>query len=330
MPDITQLFRKYVDVMEEDENTKFKRENDREDKRRPVEKYSIKDTFAKECLELLAHITELDRVIVMLEPSYQSEADLTEQEKDDFDTESRLQLQQYIEKFKFLEKYESKRQELIGYNFLSNKGSEALSNFLGSGNYDLKLFHITNNQHRSRILQSLNLKLAATSFKLANMQQKRLTRKRELESIDFNSQLYVPFKDVVASVSQTPAIETTQEEIKQYEETISKLSQEQLQVLETEHEELLNHKNKELEKVQKLTKTVTEIASLQNELATHLQVQTENINTLLDNHDDIEVDIQQGNKQLRKAQERGGKSARMITYLSITFGLLILLLDYIN
>ncbi|AAS52140.2 ADR220Wp [Eremothecium gossypii ATCC 10895] len=329
MADLTQLFRKYVAIIEEARNDPDGEADQRSkgvtQSNGSMEKFRIKDTFVKECSELARHILELRKVLTSLEGPYLSEGEMSEREKDDFDVEARLRLQQYVEKLKYLEKYEATRQQARKV-----KGDAlGLMGLINGWSHTMAGFHQTTNQHRLGILQSVGLWLTATSVQLSQMQRERLSRQRELESIDFNAQLYVP-TTLVSAVSHSPAVETTHEEIKQYEETMSMLTQEQLQVLQTEHEELLNQKMQELEKVQKLSKTVIEVASLQNELATHLHVQTQNINVLLDANDDIELDVQKGNRQLNKARERGSKSALMVIYMSIIFGLTILFLDYIN
>ncbi|SCU85543.1 LAFA_0D16292g1_1 [Lachancea sp. 'fantastica'] len=330
MPNVTPLFEKYVSVFSEnlDGDPKAKigqtpASNDHQ------KKYTIKDAFIKECLEVLKHVLELQKVVNSIKTQYQSEQDLTDREKDEFDTEVRLLIQQYFEKLKFLEQYEKKRQELVEKKYLSHPQGE-ISSLFRTRDDSLVLFHTTNNKHRQGILQSLNMIISSIFSDISKMQQHRLSRQRELDSIDFNAQLYNPTHSVIKAVAQHPAVETTEEEVRQYEETVGKLSQEQLQILEDEHDELLNIKTQELEKVENLSKTMVQITSLQNEIASHLQSQTQSIYSLLDNHDDIEMDIQQGNRQLKRAQRHGGKSAKLIVYLSILFGILIVCLDIIN
>ncbi|SCV06190.1 LANO_0H24080g1_1 [Lachancea nothofagi CBS 11611] len=327
MPDVTPLFKRYVGVFLEDSVVGTRAEGSVYSK--PSRKYLVQDTFVKECLDLLKHILELQKVVSSIKSQYESESELSEREKNDFDTEVRLLIQQYFDKLKFLEKYEKKRQDVIQRQYFGDSEGDLMSLFRHRDE-GLALFHSTNNKHRSGILQSLSMILSSIFSGISRMQQQRLLRQKELESIDFNAQLYNPIQSMVASVSQSPPIETTEEEVQQYEETIGKLSQQQLQILETEHDELLNIKKQELQKVENLSKTMVQITSLQNEIGTHLQSQTQNIFTLLDNHDDVELDIKQGNRQLKKAQKRSGKSAKLIIYLSIFFGILILCLDFIN
>ncbi|CEP60739.1 Ufe1p LALA0_S01e17854g [Lachancea lanzarotensis] len=327
MPNVTPLFKKYVSVFSENSQGDSAAKTGQNPKDR--QKYMIQDSFIKECLEVLKHVFELQKVVDSIRTQYQSELDLTDREKDDFDTEVRLLIQQYFEKLKFLEQYENKRQEMIEKKYLEDPRGE-ISSLFRTRDESLILFHATNNKHRRGILQSLNMIISSIFSDISKMQQHRLSRQRELDSIDFNAQLYNPTHAVIRSVSQHPTVATTEEEVRQYQETVGKLSQEQLQVLETEHDELLNIKTQELEKVENLSKTMVQITSLQNEIASHLQSQTQSIYSLLDNHDDIELDIVQGNRQLKKAQRHGGKSAKLIVYLSILFGILIVCLDVIN
>lgn len=329
MSDRTALFRKYVQVIEEaqglDESAISERElRVREDRDEVLAKYSVKDTFVKESKELMKHILEFQMIVRQLTSKYESETEMSDQEKDDFDTESKLQLQQYFEKFKQLEGYERKRQEMMKEKL---KKWSANVPFFSRSVDDLESFHQANNQFRDGLLQCLNMWLMQVSDRLSTIQQTRLSRQRHLYAIDFNAQLHLPQE---IHVSQSPVITTTQEEIKQYEETMSKLSQEQLQILATEHEEILNMKNEELRKAEQLRKTAVDIASLQSELATHLQVQTQNINTLLDNQIEVEIEMQKGNKQLKQANKKGDKLANMVMWFAIICGLLLLFFDYIN
>lgn len=329
MSNRTELFKKYMQVIAEtqgidDARNELNNTKAREDREKVKEKFSVKDTFVKESKQLMKHIMEFQIVIRQLTPRYESATDMTDQEKDDFDTESKLQLQQYFEKYKQLESYERQRQEMMKEKL--EKWSATVPFFSRSID-DVSSFHKVNNQFRMGILQSLNMWLMKISDRLSTIQQTRLSRQRHIEAIDFNAQLHLPEE---ISVSQSPMITTTVEEIKQYEETMSKLSSEQLQILATEHEELLNLKNEELKKAEALRRTAVDIASLQSELATHLQVQTQNINTLLDNQTDVEMEMEKGNRQLKQANRKGDRLANMVMWFAIICGLLLLFFDYIN
>ncbi|KAL6940838.1 hypothetical protein ACO0QE_004756 [Hanseniaspora vineae] len=320
-----------------------------------------KDTFNKECNELWHHLREVHYLVTEVEPLYLDENAMSVAEKDDFDDEMRFQLQQYLEKLKFLENYEKqrtqsiiKKNKAISISKLFHK--DTLSN---SNNENYQMFLV---QHRSGVLKSMQLKLIELSKKLGELQSKRLALHRGALAVDFEQARKSAFstantlhdfngmptelrsgveqdggissdeKDIapLADVHQSPIIETTKEEVQEYEQTMKQLTQEQLQLLESDHEDILNIKNQQLHEVENLNKTIMGIAVLQNELAIHLQTQSDTINTIMDNHDTVHVDILQANKNLKKAGRAGGYSAKMVSTMAIVFGLLILFLDFIN
>ncbi|EDO19549.1 hypothetical protein Kpol_1018p81 [Vanderwaltozyma polyspora DSM 70294] len=331
MSNLTPLFNKYVEVINESLDKSVNDGLTSNESSRNAMQLKLDDSFIKECCDLLKVSSELRKVLRVVEQEYRNESGMSENEKDDIDTELRLQLQKYVQKFKHLQDYEQKRQKLIEDEVLSSKNNMVY--FLQGKNSDkVTLFHRSNNEFRSGILQSLNMWLNSVSNKLTSMQQERLDSQRKFDEPIFNS---IPSEleidsPVSVSVTQSQPLETTKDEVKHYEETISKLTQEQIQLLETEHEELLNHKNDQLKKVENINKTILEIATIQNELASHLQEQSQNINNILDNQDTIEVNIQEGNKQLTKAKRAAGRTAKMTTYMAILLGLFILLLDYVG
>ena len=109
---------------------------------------------------------------------------------------------------------------------------------------------IENGVHEFRlgVLRCLNLWIKYVSSKFTTIQQEILILENKMGSnstpmptLSNNADDYSA-DAIDISVSQSAPVETVQDEVKHYEETISKLTQEQLQVLETEHSELLNQK----------------------------------------------------------------------------------------
>ncbi|KAL6937370.1 hypothetical protein ACO0RG_003875 [Hanseniaspora osmophila] len=319
------------------------------------------DTFNKECYELWHHLQEVHYLVTEVEPLYLDEKAMSAVEKDEFDDEMRFQLQQYLEKLKFLENYEKQRTQSI----IKKKNAISISNLFHKDplkNLDTENYQMLLVQHRSGVLKSMQLKLIELSQKLGNLQSKRLALHQGALAVDFEQARKSAFstanalhdfngiptelrsgleKDVLtnsdeqdiaplADVHQSPIIETTREEVQEYEQTMKQLTQEQIQLLESDHEDILNFKNQQLHEVENLNKTIMGIAVLQNELAIHLQTQSDTINTIMDNHDTVHVDILQANKNLKKAGRAGGYSAKMVSTMAIVFGLLILFLDFIN
>lgn len=332
MTDLTGKFEAYLQIIGNNSGAHFDRPF--KGKHAPeTERLRLDDSFIKECHDLLRALSELRKIVRSVKPAYMSETEMTEAEKDEVDTELRLQFQQYIQKFRLMEKYEQKRQRLISEEFLSSKAH--LKNiFHGISSDKLQLFHRTNNEFRLGVLKSLSMWLNIFSSEFSSMQQERLDMQRKFETLDFNSGLQplVDTQDVVSvsSVSQSPVIESTQEEVRHYEETVSKLTQEQLQLLATEHEEMLNKKSEQLKKAEKLNKTIMDIVGVQQEISAHLQEQSQNISSIMDNQEDVEVNIREGNKQLSKAKKSAGRAAKMTTYMAILMGFMILFLDYIS
>ncbi|CCE64968.1 hypothetical protein TPHA_0J01460 [Tetrapisispora phaffii CBS 4417] len=341
MSSLTELFKQYVNIIEESQQNITSVKKSQEEVSKDdyiVDKSSfkhLKDSFLTECSDLMKYLRELRKVLATLEPQYNADSKMSEMDKDDFDTEFRLQLQQYVSKFKHLQKYENERQQLIETQIIANKNS--FLNFLNGTNPEtIELHYKSVNEFRLGVLRSLSIWLNKISNQFTNLQQERIAFQRKFEALDLNSDFNITPPSfeveppVLLSVSQSQPQESVQDEIKHYNEAMSKLSQEQIQLLETEHEELLNMKNDQLKKVENINKTIMEVVSLQNELASHLSVQSQNINNMMDNQDDIEVNIKQGNKQLTKAQKKAGKAAKLTTYSAIFIGILLLLLDYIS
>ncbi|EHN00241.1 Ufe1p [Saccharomyces cerevisiae x Saccharomyces kudriavzevii VIN7] len=346
MSNLTSIFQKYVAVIDEtrkeqDERNEHIKEEGQEDLRNSDEiREIVNDSFIKECAKLLKFLIELNRVIKEIEKNYMDDLNMTDAEKDEFDMECRLQIQQYFKKFEFLENYEMERHSLLLKKFQSkpHKWSNLLSNKNNNGKQVTHPQDFEKGVHEFRlgVLRCLNLWIKYVSSKFTTIQQERLISENKM---NFNSTPVPTLSNnaddlsadaIDISVSQSAPVETVQDEVKHYEETISKLTQVQLQVLETEHSELLNQKNEQLKKVETINKTILDVVNIQNELSNHLTVQSQNINLMLNNQDDIEVNIKKGNKELRKAKRAAGRTAKMTTYGAIAMGIFILLLDYVS
>lgn len=83
------------------------------------------------------------------------------------------------------------------------------------------------------------------------------------------------------------------------------LSEEQLQLFEQENQGLFSHFNDQLAKITVAEKSLLEISSLQQTLLGHLTVQGEQIGNLAENADQTGEDLRRGNKELKRAGERG-------------------------
>ena len=89
------------------------------------------------------------------------------------------------------------------------------------------------------------------------------------------------------------------------------LSPEQLQLFSEENNLLHEHFNDQLTKITQAEKSLLEIGSLQQTLLGHLTVQGEQIGNLVGDAEDTEGNLTRGNKELKKASERGS-TAKMV------------------
>ena len=96
----------------------------------------------------------------------------------------------------------------------------------------------------------------------------------------------------------------------------SQLSPEQLQLFESENSTLLNHYNDTMKQVTQAEKSVLEIASLQQTLISHLATQGEMIEQLVTDAQNTDENVRRGNKELKKASERGS-TAKMVFWATV-------------
>ena len=215
-------------------------------------------------------------------------------------------MKKYDERLKYLEKYEKKRSSSKQYSIFNKSQSSAI------------------NKHREGILLSLNYELRDTSKMLLDMQETRLSRKRDIELGDFDSKISAVN---VESLNYNMIPESLD---KNHSDPFAELSSEQLQLLQSENSEILDAKLEDLAKVEQISRSVIEIAQLESQLAAHLTVQSENINNLVNEHDLTEVDIVEGNKILKKAKSKGNYASKIVMLTAFMLGMIILLYDTIS
>ncbi|KAJ5171490.1 uncharacterized protein N7500_004273 [Penicillium coprophilum] len=84
----------------------------------------------------------------------------------------------------------------------------------------------------------------------------------------------------------------------------AQLSPEQLQLFAEENDSMLKHYEDTLGKVQNAEKSLLEISSLQETLVSHLATQEEHISQLISDVDTTQMNVGQGNRELKRATER--------------------------
>ena len=162
------------------------------------------------------------------------------------------------------------------------------------------------------------------------IQKKRILRDRQLDLLNFQN-----FDDTddlnYSEFDSYHVVKDLQLEnpelVQQEEEQNNHLSQQQIQLLETENREFLTMKSKQLKQVEKVQQSIVEIINIQNELSFKLQDQGQQINNLMDNNAQVHIDVQMGNKTLNKATVRNKKGANMLVTMCFVLGVLILFVD---
>jgi hypothetical protein len=176
---------------------------------------------------------------------------------------------------------------------------------------------------REGVLWYLNDRLRIALDVQGEMVQKRLDREREKA----RSVLYDPRnKGVQISTSTAddldglpstlnlrgkdtyrPDLEPSRQDEQQ------NLTEEQLHLFASENSTLLNHYNSQLSKVTTVEKSLFEISSLQQTLVSHLTTQGEMIGGLVSDASNTDENVRKGNKELKKASERGS-TARAVFF----------------
>lgn len=325
------------------------------------------DTFQDECYSLKKHLKELEKLIKDIHPLYLSNNKqlMSNMEIKQFDDDVKIQLKDFTNKYSFLNQYELKR-----YNTLTeNKANFKLNNFINkakqriinnqekdnskNGTYEEQVF-LSN--YRQGCLAFLNLKIVEISEMFADLQKEKFFKEQKLNDLDFNmiheqiknnnysnndtysrsqsSLLEDAAVENIDKVTYTTGYNTNNEarenEAIEYQETLQKLTQDQVQELQVENDNILHEKDHQLNELNEISTKLFEISSLTNELNLQLSQQSQNINLILDNQDSINLELKQANRQLNSKSGKMNFSAIMVSYMAIIIGIIILFLDYIN
>ncbi|KAG2732635.1 hypothetical protein G9P44_005052 [Scheffersomyces stipitis] len=343
MTDLTPLFRQCVDIVASELGGDAEDEYDRKQTRNSRSEFIIKDTFIKECYEFYSVVADLQQFVTVIRSPYLAVDDETSrgsakgnslsiEDKNRIDEEFKYKVQQLYKKLSLLETYEKKREELVPRD--SDNSSGWLGKILGDDEpSDQQVYLATVAAHRTQILRFLVSALDNANKNFETIQKKRISRDRQLDSLNFQN-----FDDTddlnYSEFDSYHVVKDLQLEnpelVQQEEEQNNHLSQQQIQLLETENREFLTMKSKQLKQVEKVQQSIVEIINIQNELSFKLQDQGQQINNLMDNNAQVHIDVQMGNKTLNKATVRNKKGANMLVTMCFVLGVLILFVDYIS
>lgn len=335
MTDLTPIFNKCVDIVTKEYSAVLPKPTIPK-----YDQYIIKDSFSKDCQEVYTSLLRLSAFVTLIKPLYLQNNDeysrhenetkkLTAEEKNGIDEEFRLKVHQVNEKLKMFRTYELKRNEL--FNSLRKGVGLVLALFSLDEDDEQFMYNQTLTTHRAQVILFLNNTIHECNSDFEKMQRQRYERERQLnlldfqnldddEDMDFQNSFKSDFKmNVVDKV--TPFID---------QENSNAISEELLQELTQENQELLLSKENQFKQVEKLQASMIDIVKLQSELTMHLETQGEQIGNLVDNQEQVELDLKQGNRTLKKATNRNKRGSDMIIATCIVLGLLLLFVDYIS
>ncbi|KAI5949400.1 UFE1 [Candida jiufengensis] len=328
MTDLTPLFNQCIDIIQSEPQNKTKLHQIQNHQQNQQPPYIIKDTFIKECIELYDTLSNLTQFIIEIQKEYLSisETQNNSQLKDKIDEDFNFKIQQCFKKISFLENYEKKRKELIASNIQKRR-----TWFFG-GDDDQEQYFNTIAEHRSTIIRFLSESLFNISKKFEKIQRKRQTREKQINSLNFQNiddDDELNFNQI--EDSQFIKLDEINQKFEiENESQPPQFSSEQIQQLELENKELLEHKSTQLKKVDNIQHSILDIINIQNELNLKIQEQGETINNLIDNHSQVEYEVKQGNKTLNQATRKNKRGSNYIILLCVSLGCLIVIFDFLK
>ncbi|QPG74000.1 hypothetical protein FOA43_001317 [Brettanomyces nanus] len=289
--------------------------------------FSRSSQFVQTSQKLSSTIDELSRLLLAIQTDYLlwNSKTLTDLAKDEIDSTFKLQLSVLHKK---LQTFQKSAQTLNESMQVTNGASlESLSRNLASmgeyGHY-MQIVCDTVCQMRLNVVKALGIRLTKVSDSFVELSNRRRARKLEQD------RSYLATNDIYSDISATTDYVADQGVTDSFRELDDSLEPQQLQQLTKENENLQIHlKNENLKSVTHMESSVIEISSMINEISLQLNLQNESINTLADYQDDILSNVNMGNKQLVKANERARNSGRNLSFMIMAISIILLMIDYI-
>lgn len=329
MTDLTPIFNQCVQIV-----TKELLADVKPVAKKTAQDHLVRDTFTKECGELYANLLRLSTFTSSIRSLYLQISDersdfshstqkaLTVEDKNSIDEEFKLKIQQVYEKLKYLQTYERKRNQA----WVDARAKSGLRSLFSTNTVDPQdAYNTTLFAHRMNILRFLSDSTQSVNRTFEKMHQQRYLREKQLNLLHFQNLDDSLYDDTNLNLDLQAGFDVVEQS-----DTRVELSQQQIQEFAAENQEFLEMKSKQFELVEKLHQSMVDIVKLQAELTLHLETQAEQIETLLDNQDIIDLDLRQGNKNLAKATDRNRRGSNIIITTCIVLGLLLLFVDYIS
>ncbi|GME92857.1 unnamed protein product [Ambrosiozyma monospora] len=283
-------------------------------------------------VKLNALLNELDEFVDEVKTDYLlsdgSSNAMSEEDKDQIDSNFKIQLTLMDRKIETLKKYGDQLNKELEKGNLEDIGR----NLITMGDYSTYVEIVNNSviQIRSNIIKSLGLKLTKISNRFIQMNAKRMERRKQFnKSTLINKDAYLNsnfYKSTYTGVDTQLQGEVSNN----YKQLTTELPQRQVQELIQENQTLtLQLKEEQLQTVTQMETTMIDISSMISEIGLQLNLQNESINMLNSNQDEVMGNISKGNIQLVKANERAKDSGEILFYLIVGLSVILLILDWL-
>ncbi|PWW77677.1 hypothetical protein C7212DRAFT_362522 [Tuber magnatum] len=320
-----------------------------------------KDEFLKEAFRIESHISSLTNYLLSIRQAYLSTtsgrpnpsrvtastptsllarrnqpAPLTDAQRDAIDAETKGVIQELLTVISRLESTERVRVQTEEALLRKHYSSGLRGIFRDEteererGEEKLKTLSV----HREGVLWLLKTRLEKASELQRGQQEIRLQRQVERgKSILYKAPTgilpsnHTGLSTASTSKSVPPVGRSVWLEDEERKNIENILTEEQLQLFEKENGDLMKHYEDTLDQVRSAEKSLTEISSLQTQLATNLAAQNAHIDNLVADSMSTVENVQRGNKELKKAGEKV-TIARSAFWGAVAFSGVVLIWDW--
>ncbi|KAL1921929.1 uncharacterized protein VTP21DRAFT_10571 [Calcarisporiella thermophila] len=274
---------------------------------------------------------------------YASSTSLTDKERDEIDFNAKILIRQCMERIKELEEADKLRQEKMK-NLPMNKFAKFLAQTLFSAEREQDWL----TAHRTGVIWYLNNRLMEVSDIQKTQQEQRMSKQLERREFALNrsiaarraiqkKQAEQEYSDThhteapsttVNSNLDTPTNGTNFEEEDSHPEFEEELSSQEKSLLQLENDAIMRELETTADQVKEAERALLEVSTLQSALASHLAVQTQQINTL---HAEALANterMQEGNIHLTRARQRNADTRKWVLLFLIIASAVLLFLDW--
>ncbi|EOA83708.1 uncharacterized protein SETTUDRAFT_164163 [Exserohilum turcica Et28A] len=309
------------------------------------------DDFVKEAYRIRTHITKLHTDLKSIRQSYLSTANpprrkqlartntatdkdtkyLSDAQRNEIDIQAKQSIHQLNDAIKRLGVAEQARQAAqsqLALRRRAKQGLGALGRWAAGGAITAKSPEEeieeakanTIKAHRESIIWSLQKQLEQCGRFQSDMMEIRLTREVEKSK----SVLYKTRTTGPSTMGYGTGADSTDYRDKasyRPDETDAVIEQqldaEQLQLFAQENQDMLKQYEDQLDKVRATEKSLTEISELQSTLASNLSMQAAHIDQLVEDSLNTRDNVGSGNKELKRATERGSTAQKVFWATSV-------------